>query len=272
MKVNRVSLVTGGGRGIGRAIALALARSGTNVAVVSRTECELAETVDLIKQKGGQATAFTADISDADEVRRMAEEVSDRLGPVDVLVNCAGRAEPSGPVWNIDAEAWWRCMEVNLRGPFLCTRAILPQMVTRGGGRIINITSGAALTSTPGASAYSTSKTALVRFSEVVAHEASTYGVKVFSVNPGLVRTRLTESFVQSEHSGKYSAWLCQSLKAGHDIPADRVANLVAFIASGKADELSGCNIGVYSDISKIVSRAQEIQERELFTLRLRIS
>ena len=266
-----VSLVTGGGRGIGRAIACALAKNGSAVAVVSRTEGELAETVDQITEAGGRAIALPTDVSDPEAVQRMASETLKLLGAVNVLVNCAGITGPLGPVWEIDGDAWWQCMEVNLRGSFLCTRAFIPLMISRGCGRIINITSAAGLGGFPYSTAYSSSKTALVRFSEVVAREAGEFGVKVFSVNPGIVRTKLTELVIQTEQGEKYAPWVCQAIKEGRDIDIERAADLVAFIAGGKADELSGCNVGVYGNIHELVDRAQEIQENDFLKLRLRM-
>ena len=117
----QVALVTGGGRGIGRAMALALAKAGAAVAVAARTEEQLAETVALVEQASGRATAVTADVTDQQAVDRMASEVEQQLGPVDLLVNNAGAGDPGGPIWEVDPDRWWRVLDVNIRGPFLCS-------------------------------------------------------------------------------------------------------------------------------------------------------
>ena len=125
----QVMIVTGGGRGIGRVVAQALAHAGAAVAVIARSTDQLAETVNLIQEAGGRAVAFAGDVTDAGAVQQMVADVGDRLGPVDLLVNNAGVSGPVGPAWEVDAEEWWRCMDVNLRGPYLCARAVLPGMV-----------------------------------------------------------------------------------------------------------------------------------------------
>src|SRR5208337_271474 len=119
-------IVTGAGRGLGRASALALARAGARVGVAARSGEQLAETVRGVRAAGGEALAVVADVSDAASVERMAREVERTLGPVDLLVNNAGTAGPLGPMWEADPGDWWHSIEVNLRGPYLCSHALLP--------------------------------------------------------------------------------------------------------------------------------------------------
>ena len=120
-----VAIVTGAGRGIGRAIALELASAGASVGVVARSEDQIAETVEDIAQAGGRAVALPADVSAPESVGRMIRGVERALGPVDLLVNNAGVAGPIGPIAETDPGEWWRCQDVNLRGPMLCTTAVL---------------------------------------------------------------------------------------------------------------------------------------------------
>ena len=138
----QVAIVTGGGRGIGSAIAQKLTKAGAAVAVVARSEDQLAETVTLIEGAGGRAIALPVDVTDQQAVERAVAETEQQLGPVDLLVNNAGVPGPPGPLWESDSGEWWWCIEVNLRGPFLCSRAVLPGMVARGRGRIITTASG----------------------------------------------------------------------------------------------------------------------------------
>ena len=159
-----VAIVTGGGRGIGRAIAVALAKAGASVAVVAGSEDQLAETVREITELGSRAISIAADVSHPDAVQKMMVEVEKSLGSVDLLVNNAGLAGPIGPTWETAPDAWWRCLEVNLRGPMLCSQAVLPGMIARGDGRIVNVASGAGTFAIPYLGAYVTSKTALIKF------------------------------------------------------------------------------------------------------------
>src|SRR5438445_186931 len=132
-----IALVTGGGRGIGRAIALRLARDGWSVVITARSADQLAETVALAA--GIRITAIAADVTQPDEVTQLVSQA----GAVDLLVNNAGTGGPFGPFWENDPDEWWRCLEVNLRGPMLCCRGVLPGMIERRRGRIVNVVSGA---------------------------------------------------------------------------------------------------------------------------------
>jgi NAD(P)-dependent dehydrogenase (short-subunit alcohol dehydrogenase family) len=268
----QVAIVTGGGRGIGRAIALALAKAGAAVAVVARTEEQLAETVALIEGAGGRAIAFPTDVTDWRAVEQMVAQVERQMGPVDLLVNNAGIGQTDiGPIWESDPESWWRCIDVNLRGPYLCSRAVVPGMVARRHGRVITTASGTGLGPWPYVAAYAIGKCATIRFSENLAAETREHGISVFAISPGLVRTAMTEAAADSPEG---EAWLGgsfrKSFSAGRDVPPERAAQLVVFLASGEADALSGCFISVSDDVAEMVSRAEEIQENEQYTLRLR--
>jgi len=251
----RVAVVTGGGRGIGRAIALALAGCGAPVAVVARTEGQLAETVERIEHAGGRATAAPADASDPSAVQRMVAEVEKTLGPVEILVNCAGVSGPIGPTWETDPEDWWTCLEVNLRGPMLCSRAVLPSMIARRSGRIVNVASGAGTQAIAYLSAYVVSKTALIRLTENLDREAREYGIRLFAIEPGTVRTTMTDSALESEQGRKWLPWMRDVFEQRSDVPPDRAGRLVALLASGRADALSGRFLTIYDDIPGMVEQ-----------------
>ena len=184
----QVALVTGGGRGIGRALALGLAAAGAAVAVSARTEAQLAETVDLITKSGGRAA-----VSDRVAVEEMVTGVEDELGPIDLLVNNAGVPGAPGRDWEADPDRWWRVIEINVRGPFLCSWAVVPGMIKRRRGRIVNISSSSAYQSNPYLSSYPASKAALTNMSRSLADATREYGVSVFAYCPGLVRTEMTD-------------------------------------------------------------------------------
>lgn len=253
------ALITGGGRGIGRGIALGLAKAGWSIAVTARSRAELDETVQLA---GGQGVAVTADIADPKQVHEMAERVEAELGPIDLLVNNAGLGGPIGPFVETDPEEWWRNQEVNLRGPMLCCHEILPGMVARKSGRIINVTSGAGYRPFADLGAYVVSKTALVRFSEQLALELTLYGVSVFPLRPGTVRTRMAEE-------ARDRVPLIQEIfDRGLDVTPEVVADLVLNLASGRADMLSGRLFSVSDNFDEIVRRADEVRSADLYVLR----
>ena len=140
----QVALVTGAGRGIGRAIACALAAAGAEVAVLARSADQVAETAALITGTGGHALALAGDVTDRQAVSASVQAVLGRFGRIDLLVNNAGANTVFGPVWEVDPDAWWADTRVNLLGPLLCSAAVLPAMVARRRGRIVNIASGTA--------------------------------------------------------------------------------------------------------------------------------
>ena len=258
---SKIALVTGGGRGIGQGIAIGLVQAGMRVAVTARSADQLAETVKLTD---GRALAVAADVSDPAAVHAMVREVEEHIGPVDLLVNNAGVSGPYGRLWECDPEEWWRCQEINVRGPFLCSREVLPGMIARRRGRIVNVASGAGIFAIPDMSAYVVSKTALVRFSEQLALEAAPHGVKVFPIRPGVVRTAMVEE------GRKHIPLVQKLLDEGMDVAPSVVADLILSLASGRLDALSGRLITVNDDLDELVRRAAEVEREELLALRAR--
>jgi NAD(P)-dependent dehydrogenase (short-subunit alcohol dehydrogenase family) len=267
------SIVTGGGRNIGRAIALELARAGAKVAVFARSTVEIQETVNLIQQEGGEALAAQVDVTDAENVEQAVAEATQRFGTIDILVNNAAGLGSIGPIWHedIDAEAWWQDVAVNLRGPFLCSRSVLPGMIARRNGCIINFGSGIGASRFVHFDAYAASKAGLIKLSENLAEELREFGVKVFTIDPGLVRT---EGHDRNLEQGVYDRWFGPTVRQwfedGVDVPPTRAAKLARRLASGEADKLSGCFVSVFDDLGALVANADEIREKELYTLRIR--
>jgi NAD(P)-dependent dehydrogenase (short-subunit alcohol dehydrogenase family) len=214
--------------------------------------------------------AVVADVSDTASVERMAREVKRTLGPVDLLVNNAGTLGPLGPIWEADPGDWWHSIEVNLRGPYLCSQALLPGMIARRHGRIINVSTSAATVAVAHMGAYVIGKTALIRFTENLAAELKNSGVSVFAIDPGTVRTAMTEHVLGSEAGRKWLPWFHKLFDGGRDVPAEKAAQLVVQLASGRADALSGRFIDVAEDLAKLLGRLDDIKRDDLYTLRVR--
>jgi NAD(P)-dependent dehydrogenase (short-subunit alcohol dehydrogenase family) len=270
---DQVALVTGGGRGLGHAFALALAAAGAKVAVMARTAAQLEATVQLIERAGGCALAIPGDVSVPAAVAHVVTTTEQQLGPVDLLVNNAGWYGPGslGYTWEVDPEAWWHTFEINLRGPFLCARAVLPGMLQRHRGRIINVSSGTAVTADPLWEALCASKAALTHWTRCLALGTQAHGITVFAFAPGTVRTSSTEYLVTSPDVPPALAERFRTrFSRGEDTPIERSAQMLLFLASGRADALSGRYIHVRDNEEELVRRAAEIQREDLHILTLR--
>jgi 3-oxoacyl-[acyl-carrier protein] reductase len=245
----QVALVTGGGRGIGANIARELASAGARVAVAARTQSQVE---DVARQIEG--LALEVDVTDRGAVSRMVAETERHLGPIQLLVANAGIGNQDGATWEIDPADWWRVLEVNVLGVHLCCRAVIPDMLERGKGRIVITGSGAAYL--PGAehTAYPASKAAVCRYGETLANELEGR-IPVFSFSPGLVRTAMLDD-------------------APDDLPwtpPELAPRLVRALASGRADALAGRYIHAeHDDIEDLIRRADEIRENDLNAIRLR--
>ena len=274
MNSNQIFLITGGGRGLGRAIARGAAQAGAKVAVTARSVSELTETVELIQQAGGRAVALPADVTDHHAVVEMVAAAESELGPIDVLINGAGSFRALGNAAQVDPAEWWREVEINLRGPFLCTHAILPGMIARRSGRIINIVSAAGLQAIETVSAYGVSKAALIRLTEALAAETRPHGIAVLAVHPGTVRTPMSEYAATSpqiqERAPLVQQWFQQLFAEGGDTPMEQAVAFMLAVASGRADALSGCYLSVEDDLEALSAQAEVIQREARLKLRLR--
>ncbi len=272
----QVVLITGASRGIGRATAERFAAEGARVALLARSATGLQETLAVVRDAGGEGGAFSADVTDERAVAEAHREIESSLGPVDVLVNNAGVGGPTGEMWDVDPDAWWQTVDVNLRGTFICSRTVLPAMVQRGQGRIVNVVSNAGAHRWPYFTAYAVSKAAVIKLTESLAAETRAHGVSVFAAHPGLVRAGLTDAALADgprpaagSLEGRVQAWFDRQLAEGRTVSAEEAAAFMVDLASGRADALSGRYIAIEDDLDALVQRAQEVVRDNLHALKV---
>ena len=248
---NRIALITGGGRGIGRAVAFALAREGARVAVIARTEQEIAQVASEVKAETTVETMYaTCDVSERESVEMALADVRERLGTIDILVNNAGIAE-SAPLVKTSNELWQRHLDINLTGTFYFTRAVLPAMIERGWGRVINIASVAGKTGAPYIAAYAASKHGVLGLTRSIALEIASKGVTVNAICPGYVDTQMTTRAIETieAKTGKSADEALEVLKRmspqNRLITPEEVASLALLLASDDGRGINGQAINV---------------------------
>lgn len=190
---DKVALITGAGRGIGRAIGLRFAEEGASLILCARTAKPLQEVADAVRQAGRPCLAAVVDVSREEDVTRLVNEGLAKFAKIDILVNNAGISNPK-PFLETSNADWDEAVNVNLKGIVFCTRAVLPGMLQRGAGRVINIASAAGLRGLPGSPAYTASKFAVVGLTQALADEVVEKGIRMNVICPGPVRTELFDS------------------------------------------------------------------------------
>lgn len=249
MLEGRIAVITGASRGIGRALAVRLHAAGVSLALTARSQEQLTELRDELSAQGGRPTLiFPGDVSDPDHVRRMVAETESALGDIDLLVNNAGVVEDvDRPLWEADAESWWQAVTVNVRGPMLFAAAVVPGMLARGHGRIVNLNSMRAVRSMATQTAYGTSKAAVAQLTESLDKGLAGTGVRAFGYSPGRVRTAMTETLGLG--SMPADAWT----------PMEQAVEGILAIARGELDALSGRFLHANDDLTALVARADEL-------------
>lgn len=243
----KTALITGGGRGIGRAIALMFAREGARIAVAART----AEQVEQVANEiGNEAIALVCDVSDPESVTRMFGDLRERLGNADILVNNAGIAE-SATVVNTTDELWHRHLAINLSGTFYCTRAALPAMFKKGWGRVINVASIAGKTGAPYIAAYSASKHGVMGLTRSIALEVAAAGITVNAICPGYVDTDMVSRGVEqiTTKTGRSAEEALDTLRKmspqNRLATAEEVAAVALLLASDEGRGINGQGINI---------------------------
>jgi len=237
---NRAAIVTGAGRGMGRACSLAFAREGASVALVDVQKDIVEEVASEIKNNGGRALAIVCDVSRSEDVRKAVGQVVKEFGTLDILVNNAGVLRVTAPVEDISEEEWDLIINVNLKGVFLFSRAVLPIMRAKRYGKIVNISSSAGRsTSELGGAHYTVSKAGVLGLTRHTAREYGRYGINVNSICPGLVETPMIREKASQD---RLDHWLAQ-IPLGRFAEPREEADLVLFLASDEAAYITGATI-----------------------------
>jgi len=240
---NKVAIVTGSARGIGEGIAVCMAREGAKVVINSRKEKDCQETVEKIKAAGGTAIAIAADVAKEDQVVAMVAETIKQFGRVDILVNNAGIESPPTLLKDIPEEVWDRVMSVNLKGVFFCCKAVIPQMMAQGKGKIVNISSVAGVRMTFfGGANYTASKYGVMGLTNHLAWELADSQITVNAIAPGAVLTPLAEQGTTPEYREMTTKRL---IPLGRWCTIEDIGNATVFLASDRADMITGQTLAV---------------------------
>ena len=267
----KIALITGAGRGIGQAIALAYAREGAKLSLAARSIPELEETADQCRKLGAEVLITQTDVTDSGQVGRLIDATIERYSAIDILVNNAGIAGPIGSLEDNDMDAWINTVQVNLIGSYLTCRAVVPVMRRQNSGKIVNLSGAGAANAWANLSAYCSSKAAVVRLTEVLALELADSGITVNALGPGSVHTgmwdEMTEAAARAGADQIHETGLRVTSGGGASI--DRCADLAVWLASNDADGLSGRMISAFTDDFESLSPSiPEIMASDLYTIR----
>jgi NAD(P)-dependent dehydrogenase (short-subunit alcohol dehydrogenase family) len=242
----QVAIVTGSGRGFGRAIAEGLAAAGAAVVVSSRTQSEIDDTAKSIGAAGGKALAVAADVTKLPDVQRLRAAAEDAFGPVTLAVHNAGVPWPFGPTWLVDPGRWWSAQQVHVLGAMHCISTFVPGMVERGSGRMIVISSAGGTRVTPYMSGYSLAKATQIRLVQFLAAEGRERGVSAFAMHPGDELTGISDLTMNDPDAQRWVPWFVGDLVGRKEAGSDGTAGfracaaLCVLLGSGRYDRLSG--------------------------------
>jgi len=267
----RTAIITGAGRGIGQAIALAFAQQGARLVLSARTSAEIEQAARACQEAGGEAHAITADIASLPQVQRLVQSALSLLGEVDILVNSAGAYGPIGPTAEVDPAAWEQALRVNLLGPFYLCQALAPHLIARRQGKIILLGGGGATTPLPNLTAYAASKAGLARLADSLAEELKPFNVQVNVIAPGLVDTRLQDDVLAAgARAGAIYERILKARQTGEGtVPAEVGAALAVFLASPQSGTLTGKLISAPHDPwREWAGKGDELNRSSIYAIR----
>lgn len=270
MLKDKVAIITGGSMGVGKIIATAFARESAAVMLMARNKPELEATRRELAGITTKVAMYSGDVTKEEEVKELVRRTLAEFGTIDILVNSAGILGPLGIITDITSEDWVRTININLIGTFLCIKAVLPTMIKNRRGKIITFGGGGSDTPRPRFSAYSASKTAVIRLTETIAAEVKEYNIDVNAIAPGPVDTRmLSQRLASLDIIGKEEAANALRHQAGGCTPPEKVMEIAVFLASAKSDGLSGKEISLMTDNwQNIPQHLSEIMSSDVYTLR----
>jgi NAD(P)-dependent dehydrogenase (short-subunit alcohol dehydrogenase family) len=257
-----VAIVTGAGRGFGKAIATAFAAEGAAVTVTSRSAQQIEQTAAEIRAAGGKALAVAGDVTNRKDVERVVAAARGEFGAATQLVNNAGQAGPFGPIGKLDPDAWWTAQATHVFGPFLYMTNVLPDMIRAKKGRIINVASLGGTRVEPFLSAYCIGKASEIRLTEQVAAEVKPHGISTFAIEPGTVYTEMAESTINDPDAQRWVPGMLEFLKnvRANEDPVKGFARCAAMcirLASGRYDGLSGRYLTPEDDFDALLKAAR---------------
>jgi NAD(P)-dependent dehydrogenase (short-subunit alcohol dehydrogenase family) len=269
----KVAVVTGAGSSIGRELARQFARLGARVVCCGRRLDALGETVRQIRAEGFTALPIAVDVTNRQQVDAMVLQVMDQFGQIDLLFNNAGSFGALGPVWDVDPELWLQDVTTNLYGSMLCARAVLPGMMARNSGVILNMDGGGgAHGPNVGGSGYGSSKAALLRFSEGLGRELEIAGsaVLVMGINPGFVHTAMTQNIADSPAGQRWQPFVKDWIAQGRVRAPEDCAKAAVKLLSIADASLNGCTFSVDTDFEAVERLKPRIRAEGRFVLRMR--
>jgi NAD(P)-dependent dehydrogenase (short-subunit alcohol dehydrogenase family) len=266
----QVAVVTGSGRGFGRAIALGLAQAGAAVVVTARSKDEIDETVELVTAAGGRAVAAPGDVNERSDIENLRTVAERELGAVTLAVHNAGVPWPFGPVWYVDPDRWWAAQAVHVRAEMYLIHTFVPSMIERGGGRFIVISSRGGVHVGANGSGYGVSKSTQIRVAQYLAAEGAEHNVFAFAVHPGNVLTGISDLSMDDPDAQRYRpefvANLRQRKQANEDGSAglSACAGLCVRLASGAYDGLSGRYLEPDDDLDALLAAGGQVDGASL--------